>query len=127
MQACPHCNQALQPPPLSEADAKALANKSTERDAQNRKLVALLKQVGRAHTYQLRKHGISHPAGRVQDLEAAGFVILSERTTVVDENGFVHPGVALYSLVSEPFPFDAKQAQEGGKSGAGDANGEGAA
>lgn len=54
------------------------------------------------HTHELRKLGISHPAGRVQDLLKAGCVIESGRTVTVDSDGFTHSGVAIYSLVSEP-------------------------
>lgn len=99
--ACPTCLRPLTPATGSETDQKAIANKSTEREAQNRKLVALLRTRSH-HTYELRNQGISHPAGRVQDLEEAGYVIQSDRATVVDDKGFSHPGVAVYSLVSEP-------------------------
>jgi hypothetical protein len=81
--------------------AGAIINsKSTERAAQVRKLFALLK-IRPHHTYELRRLGISHPAGRVQDLEAEGHLIHSARVVVVDEHGFTHPGVALYSLVDQ--------------------------
>jgi hypothetical protein len=75
-------------------------SRSTERDAQMRKLFALLK-VSPRHTYELRRLGISHPAGRVQDLRAEGHHIATTRVTVVDENSFSHVGVALYSLVDQ--------------------------
>lgn len=77
-----------------------LASKSTERGAQVRKLFALLK-IRPHHTYELRRLGISHPAGRVQDLQAEGHHITCTRVTVVDENGYSHVGVALYSLVDQ--------------------------
>jgi len=77
-----------------------LTSKSTEREAQVRKLFALLK-IRPHHTYELRRLGISHPAGRVQNLEAEGHHIHSDRVTVVDEHGFSHIGVALYSLVDQ--------------------------
>lgn len=94
-----------------------LASKSTERGAQVRKLFALLK-IRPHHTYELRRLGISHPAGRVQDLEAEGHLIHSARVIVVDEHGFTHPGVAMYSVgdqrgdteipsVAAPEPFPA--------------------
>jgi hypothetical protein len=97
---CPTCHQPL-PGPASEADQKAIRAKSTDKDAQNRKLVALLR-LRPQHTYELRKQGISHPAGRVQDLEEAGYVLESDRLTVVDAHGFRHCNVAIYMLVSEP-------------------------
>jgi hypothetical protein len=86
---------------LDPKHAAILASKSTEREAQKRKL-ALLLGMRAHHTYELRRMGISHPAGRVQNLEEDGYVISSDRVTVVDENGFAHPRVALYGLVSSP-------------------------
>lgn len=54
------------------------------------------------HTIELRHCGIHHPAGRVQDLEARGFVIGVSRITVVDTEGFSHSGIALYELIRAP-------------------------
>jgi hypothetical protein len=99
---CAHCAGALLAPVVLGAEAlKLLGSKSTATEAQTRKLALLLE--ARPHnTYELRKQGISHPAGRVQNLEEEGYVIKSDRITVVDENSFSHPGVALYSLLSKP-------------------------
>lgn len=85
----------------TKAQARVIATRSTATEAQTAKLLALL-EINPRHTYELRRHGISHPAGRVQNLEEQGCVIESARITVVDENGFCHPGVALYKLVSKP-------------------------
>lgn len=125
MNACPHCQGPLAvEAPATPEDRKAIRSKSTERNAQNRKLVAFLK-LRQQHTYELRKQGISHPAGRVQDLEEEGYIIKSDRITVVDEHGFRHPNVALYSLVSEPLPLNGKsvrkQAQRPAEGGSGEA------
>ena len=93
-----------------------LNSKSTERQAQVNKLFALLK-LRPHHTYELRRLGISHPAGRVQDLEADGHHISSSRVTVVDENGFSHVRVALYSVVDQVGDTDLTPdlAEEGGE------------
>lgn len=99
-------NEALTPD-----QARAIASKSTATEAQTAKLLALL-EIRPRHTYELRQLGISHPAGRVQNLEEEGCVIGSSRITVVDENGFTHPGVALYELISRPAKQSA--ATEGG-------------
>jgi len=85
---------------IPETIAKIIASKSTATEAQTRKLFALLK-IRPHHTYELRRQGISHPAGRVQNLLAEGHHIHSDRVTVVDEHGFFHPGVAMYSLVDQ--------------------------
>lgn len=53
-------------------------------------------------TFELRRMGMASPAARVQDLEAMGYVIASDRIVAVDSDGFSHYGVALYSLISEP-------------------------
>jgi len=74
---------------------------STTTKAQIDRLLACLRR--RPHnTHELRKLGISHPAGRVQDLLKAGFVIESGRTVTVDSDGYTHFGVAIYALLSEP-------------------------
>ena len=75
--------------------------RSTSTRAQLHRLVTMLRLCSR-HTHELRKVGISHPAGRVKDLEHQGYVIASDRITTVDSDGFSHAGVALYSLISEP-------------------------
>lgn len=80
--------------------------RSTLTAAQIARLIELLRH-GPRNTHELRRHGISHPAGRVQDLIRRGFLIASDRVTTVDSDSFAHTNVALYSLVSEP---DAAQA-----------------
>ena len=75
--------------------------KSTATEAQIEKLIALT-QARPHHTHELRKMGISHPAGRILDLEKRGFVYQTRRITTVDSDGFPHRGVALYKLVSVP-------------------------
>lgn len=77
------------------------AKNSTSTAAQLTKLIALLSHRPH-HTYELRQMGISHPAGRIQDLEGGGFVFDVNRITTIDRDGFTHRGVALYTLVSTP-------------------------
>lgn len=81
-------------------------SRSTTTAAQIARLIELLRH-GARNTHELRRHGISHPAGRVQNLAQRGYVIASDRVTTVDSDGFSHVGVALYSLIAEP---DATQA-----------------
>ncbi|KVZ56563.1 hypothetical protein WL21_06575 [Burkholderia ubonensis] len=69
--------------------------------AQRRITLALLKR-GPRSTYELRRHGISHPAARVGELIADGHNITSARITGVDSDGFLHRNIALYELLSEP-------------------------
>lgn len=75
--------------------------RSTATEAQIDRLAECLRRRDH-HTHELRKLGISHPAGRIQDLLKAGCIIGSSRINTVDSDGFIHVGVALYSLVSEP-------------------------
>lgn len=86
---------------LSRDPTAAIRSTSTATEAQLRKLAALARIAPR-HTYELRAHGISHPAGRVRDLQSRGYVFESHRITTVDPEGFLHRGVALYELVQEP-------------------------
>ena len=85
--------------------AKGISPKYSERSTSTEAQIARLLEALRLrphHTHELRRAGISHPAGRIQDLEHRGFVIESSRTTTVDSDGFMHHGVARYALLSEP-------------------------
>lgn len=70
-------------------------------EIQLEKLIASTKS-GNRNTYELRALGISHPAGRIADLEKRGYVYGSTRITTVDGDGFAHNNVALYELLSYP-------------------------
>jgi hypothetical protein len=54
------------------------------------------------HTYWFRAQGCSHPAARVMELISAGYQIASDRVSAVDSDGYLHRGVAMYTLVAEP-------------------------
>ena len=75
--------------------------KSTATEAQIQRLIELLRN-GPKDTHFLRRMGISHPAGRVQDLLQRGYEVSSSRTTTIDSDGYSHSGVALYDLIDEP-------------------------
>jgi hypothetical protein len=77
------------------------SDRSTATEAQIQRLLTMLRLAPR-HTHELRRSGISHPAGRVLDLIKRGYHIEAGRVTTVDGDGFRHVGVALYSLISEP-------------------------
>lgn len=66
--------------------------------AAQRALCMRLLAIRPRHTYELRKLGISHPAARILELIEQGQPITSSRVTTVDGDGFLHRGVALYSL-----------------------------
>ena len=74
--------------------------------AQRAKVLSMLR-IRPRHTYSLRDEGISHPAARVRELVAAGYGISAGRITCADAAGYLHRGVAIYELVSEPTAADA--------------------
>jgi hypothetical protein len=86
---------------ISEADAKALKSRSSATKAQERRIIAHLKQRPMT-TDDFRKEGIFQISARIFGLRAQGYVISTDRVTVVDRDGFSHPRAALYSLISEP-------------------------
>jgi hypothetical protein len=92
----------------AKTSSRKYSRKSTATIAQTNKLRGLLR-LRPHHTYELRKQGISHPAGRVNDLEDMGCVIDSDRITTVDGDGFSHVGVAIYTLISESGESMAEQ------------------
>lgn len=81
--------------------AASISSKSTATKAQIERLISLI-SIRPRHTHELRQLGISHPAGRIDDLEKQGFVFDTGRITTVDSDGYPHRGVALYTLVSSP-------------------------
>ena len=91
-------NQQSQPERPEQAK---FSRKSTSTEAQIELLIDLLR-IRNRHTHELRKVGISHPAGRINDLKKRGFAIDKQLITTVDSDGFTHVGVALYDLISEP-------------------------
>ena len=56
------------------------------------------------NSYELRRAGCYQCPTRVLELRRAGYTIETTRVMVVDQDGFEHPRVALYSL---------REAQEG--------------
>ncbi|WP_392389110.1 helix-turn-helix domain-containing protein [Burkholderia multivorans] len=72
--------------------------------AQQRAIVIEILSRHPAHTHELRANGISHPAGRVNELRRAGYAIQSARVSTVDSDGFTHRGVALYTLTKSTRP-----------------------
>ncbi|WP_175920753.1 helix-turn-helix domain-containing protein [Burkholderia pyrrocinia] len=69
--------------------------------AQRAKVLAMLRRAPRS-TYELRAQGVSHPSARVLELRVLGCEIESSRVVAVDSAGFLHAGVARYSLTFEP-------------------------
>jgi hypothetical protein len=87
----------------AQTDSKILKSRSTSTETQCAKLVVLLR-MGPQTTYSLRKHGIGHPGGRIENLRDSGYTIITDRVEAVDSDGFLHFGVARYTLLQEPLP-----------------------
>lgn len=49
-------------------------------------------------TYDLRRMGIFQAPTRVFELKAMGYPIQTSRVRVIDQDGYPHDGVALYTL-----------------------------
>lgn len=83
--------------------------KSTATEAQYDRLIRLLR-TGKRNTIELRRAGIIAPAVRIKELKDwFGYEIPTvERIDVWDDEGFLHPRIAVYELVSEP---DGKRPQ----------------
>lgn len=101
------------PDSTKKAESSALNNRkfssrSTATDVQLKKMIAFT-TARPHHTHELRQFGISHPAGRILDLQKRGYVFDTDRITTVDSDGFTHRGVALYTLVSAPGEGDTAQ------------------
>lgn len=54
------------------------------------------------NSYELRRAGCYQCPTRVHELRRAGHPIDTARVTVIDQDGFEHPRVALYSLPGAP-------------------------
>jgi hypothetical protein len=77
-------------------------NNSTSINAQNARLVLHLR-LGQSDTFTImRDLNICRPGARICDLRNAGYKIITTRTTMTDEWGRIHRGVAVYTLIAEP-------------------------
>lgn len=71
--------------------------KSTACAAQRQRILKALQRRPH-HSYELRKMGLYMVNARVCELRKEGYLITTKRTVVVDDEGYRHDGVALYSL-----------------------------
>lgn len=72
---------------------------ATKTEVQRSRLLEAL-AAGPKTTYQLRRMGLFQAPTRVSELRDLGYQIQTARVTVVDQDGYSHPRVALYSLDS---------------------------
>lgn len=78
--------------------APKISEKSTSSEAQRQRILAAL-QRGPKTSYDLRRLGAYQAPARVLELRRAGHRITTTRVTLVDSDGYSHPGAALYALV----------------------------
>ena len=76
--------------------------KSTHSEAQRQRIVEALRNRPQT-SYDLRRLGCYQSAARIKELrDRFGYVIQTDRVTLVDRDGYLHPRAARYSLISEP-------------------------
>jgi hypothetical protein len=98
----------------SENHSKQLGSKEQDMSlsAQRHRVLAYLRASPQT-TYNLRAHGISHPAQRVRELIALGFHITMHPVTAIDSDGFEHRNVAMYWLPGERVRFEGFRSRKG--------------
>lgn len=76
---------------------------STATEAQRRRIVEMLR-AGRKTTLDFRRAGVMQSQTRIYELrKRLGYDIPTVgRVTIADDQGYLHAGVAVYELVSEP-------------------------
>lgn len=93
-------------PSKAESSAKGHRHGKDMSTAAQRLRILEHLRAGPQTTYSLRARGVSHPAMRIKELIGEGYQITSDPVTAVDSDGFMHRGVALYSLIGEPDTCD---------------------
>lgn len=76
--------------------------KSTATEAQRYRIVQALREGPKTSDYLRTILGCYQASARVKELRGAGYSILTERVTLYDRDGFMHPRAARYHLVGEP-------------------------
>jgi hypothetical protein len=85
------------PPKKRQPNYKAISSRSTATSDQHARVLELLR-IADQTTYNLRAHGIAQCAARIFDLKEQGYRITKTTVSAVDSDGYLHRGVALYSL-----------------------------
>jgi len=76
--------------------------KSTATEAQQFRIVQALREGPKTSDYLRTILGCYQSSARVKELRSAGYDIVTERITLVDRDGYLHPRAARYHLMSEP-------------------------
>ena len=85
------------------ATAPTANAKSTATEAQYERIRSMLR-IGQRSTFDFRRAGIMAPAARIKEMnDKHGFYIPTvDLRDLWDDEGFCHPRVAIYEMVSEP-------------------------
>jgi hypothetical protein len=87
---------------ITQQEQRKFSVKSTHSEAQRQRIVEALRNRPQT-SYDLRRLGCYQAPARVKELrDRLGYVITTDRITLVDRDGYSHPRAALYTLVSEP-------------------------
>lgn len=87
----------------SAANKRKFSQKSTATHAQYERVEAML-STGQKSTIDLRRGGVMMPAARIKEMnERHGYVIQRvDLRDLYDEEGYLHPRVAIYALIECP-------------------------
>lgn len=94
-------NAVHESPATAQADRKALRSRSTDTEAQERRIVAALR-IGPRTTDDLRKLGVYQVSARIWKLRQLGFEIETDLFDGISADGYSHARMARYTLRSEP-------------------------
>lgn len=85
-----------------KARLQGVAAKSTVIAAQRKRILAALKRSPKT-SYDLRRLGIYQPGARIKELrDQHDLQITTQLVTLWDQDGYMHPRCALYTLVRMP-------------------------
>jgi hypothetical protein len=88
-------------PKDSKQQRQSTGNSTASEDQRARILAALRRRP--QTSYDLRRLGCYQAPARVKELrDRLGYVITTDRITLVDRDGYSHPRAALYTLIAEP-------------------------
>ena len=91
-------------PPVAKSTSEDAASRKLESTSDNSaklqrfRILEALKS-GPQTSYELRRMGCYQAPARVLELRAIGHSISTTRVTLIDADGYSHPGAALYTLI----------------------------
>jgi hypothetical protein len=88
--------------PNDQPATKAFHPKSTATEAQQARVIEMLR-TGLKSTFDFRKAGVMNPSMRINEINKKAEVCIQRVAlrSVFDEDGFLHPRIAFYSLIPD--------------------------